>query len=96
MNHWVRVVSQEIRQVIFKTTRGDAHGNRPDATERLKEILGEAQKLKAVTYKPDNFGRWLVELFVVTDDGQRVQSTNNSFSKATLSVCKMYDPLIRR
>lgn len=41
-----------------------------DATARLKEILGEAQKLKAVTYKPDNFGRWLVELFVVTDDGQ--------------------------
>jgi len=34
------------------------------ALEKLKELLSAEQRLRAVTYKPDKYGRWLVALFV--------------------------------
>lgn len=34
------------------------------AKERLIEILNESSEITARTHKPDNFGRWLVELFI--------------------------------
>lgn len=38
------------------------------AKEKLTEWLNGAHRLKATTYKPDKYGRWLCELFVVNDD----------------------------
>ena len=36
----------------------------------VEEYLNNAVSLRAVTYKPDKYGRWLVELYVTTPDGE--------------------------
>jgi endonuclease YncB( thermonuclease family) len=42
------------------------------ALEKLKELLSTGQALRAVTYKPDKYGRWLVALFVKNDAGEEI------------------------
>lgn len=38
------------------------------ASERLYELLTTCDKITATTFKPDSFGRWLVELFIHEND----------------------------
>ena len=40
------------------------------AKDRITEML-ESGKIEARTYKPDSFGRWLVELFVTPEGGEQ-------------------------
>lgn len=37
----------------------------------VEDLLQKAQSLRAVTYKPDKYGRWLVDLYLTTD-GQEI------------------------
>jgi endonuclease YncB( thermonuclease family) len=46
------------------------------ARDRLHEILSLSKRIRAVTYKPDKYGRWLVDLFIDDSNGDSTINVN--------------------
>jgi endonuclease YncB( thermonuclease family) len=46
------------------------------AKDRLLELLSSGKRIRATTFKPDKFGRWLVKLDLLQEDGVSWQDVN--------------------
>ena len=57
-----------LRGMDTPEVRGEERPEGLIAKAALEEMIEEAEFLRAVTFKPDKYGRWLVDLFATYDD----------------------------
>lgn len=70
-----QTISTEMNFRLARIDTPEVRGIEKEAGLKVKAYVQEYlndKELRAVTYKPDKYGRWLIDLYVLLDNGEEI------------------------
>jgi len=89
--HILQTISTEMNFRLARINTPEVRGIEKEAGLKAKayveECLNKSQYLRAITYKPDKYGRWLIDLYF-TIDGEEILLNDHLLKEGYADVYK--------